>query len=134
MGAGYEPKFPQEDDLSDHHFQSATRRETIELRIMANVAVVDGPLPSPCFVWQGSHSGTGRGGGYPRMSLDGATVAVHRVVWTNMHGFIPPKKQIDHRCKNRMCVNHLHLEMVTHRLNQRRRVTPTDILYEGFSE
>ena len=67
------------------------------------------------------------------MSLDGATVAVHRVMWTNEHGYIPPKKQIDHRCCNRMCVNPLHLEMVTHKENQNRKqgeiktVTPTDL-------
>lgn len=55
------------------------------------------------------------------MSLDGQTVAVHRVMWTNVHGFIPGKKQIDHKCRQRMCVNPDHLEMVTHKENQRRR-------------
>lgn len=74
-----------------------------------------------CWVWQGTHSGTGRGGGYPRMSLDGATMAVHRVMWSCVNGPIPHKKQIDHTCENRMCVNPDHLEMVTNLQNQRRK-------------
>jgi hypothetical protein len=88
-------------------------------RVAARILEEAGPLPSPCWVWQGSHSGAGRGGSYPRMSLDGSTVAVHRVMWTQVHGYIPPKKQIDHRCENRLCVNPAHLQMVTHRRNQR---------------
>lgn len=55
------------------------------------------------------------------MSLDGQTVAVHRVVYTNFFGYIPGKKQIDHKCKNRKCCNPDHLEMVTHKENQKRR-------------
>lgn len=74
-----------------------------------------------CWIWQGPTSGDGRGGGYARMSLDGQTVCVHRVTYTHHHGYIPSKKQIDHTCRNRLCVNPRHLEMVTHKENQRRR-------------
>jgi hypothetical protein len=55
------------------------------------------------------------------MSLDGQTVAVHLVVWTHYNGFIPGKKQLDHLCSNRRCVQPAHLELVTHRVNQKRR-------------
>jgi hypothetical protein len=62
------------------------------------------------------------------MSLDGQTVAVHKVAWTNEHGFIPGKKTLDHACRNRRCVrwdkdeaDRTHLEMVTHKENCRRR-------------
>lgn len=78
----------------------------------------------PCWVWTGPTSGKVpecRGGGYPRMSLNGRTVAVHRVVFTHYHGFIPGKMQIDHKCNNRLCLNPEHLEIVTHKENQRRR-------------
>lgn len=98
------------------------RREDIISKILAKVKIIhlgfqiDG-IPDPCHIWQGSHSGDGRGGGYPRMSLDGQTVAVHLVVYTHHFGFIPGKKQIDHRCNNRLCVNKDHLQMVTHRKN-----------------
>ena len=77
--------------------------------------------PSPCHLWTGPTSGTGRGGGYGRMSLDGQTVAVHIVSYTNYYGYIPSKKQIDHLCNQRLCWNPLHLEKVTHLKNQRRR-------------
>ena len=74
-----------------------------------------------CWIWQGPTSGDGRGGGYGRMSLNGQTVAVHRVMFTHVHGFVPGKKQIDHTCRNRLCCNPDHLEMVTHKQNQKRR-------------
>lgn len=55
------------------------------------------------------------------MSLYGSTAAVHRVMYINHYGFVPNKKQIDHKCENRLCVNPEHLEMVTHKENQRRK-------------
>lgn len=77
--------------------------------------------PTGCWEWTGSTSGTGRGGGYGRMSLDGQTVAVHLVMFTHFFGYIPGKKQVDHLCNNRLCCNPMHLELVTHKENQRRR-------------
>ena len=62
------------------------------------------------------------------MCLNGATCAVHKVAWTNYHGYIPPRKQIDHKCNNRLCWREDHLGMVTHKRNQKlraaRRVKP----------
>lgn len=104
------------------------RRTGIMERILAKVTITDTGFilddkPSPCFEWNGSDSGTGRGGGYGRMSLNGQTVAVHLVVYTHFYGYIPGKKQIDHLCNNRLCCNPAHLEMVSHLLNQKRRAT-----------
>ncbi|AEH88152.1 HNH endonuclease signature motif containing protein [Mesorhizobium opportunistum] len=104
-----------------------SRREAIRARIMVCVEIVDtgyvdaSGQPSPCHIWTGPDSGSGRDGGYPRMSLDGQTVAVHIVNWTNEHGFIPGKKQLDHLCRTRRCIRDDHLEMVTHKQNQKRR-------------
>ncbi|WP_198666191.1 HNH endonuclease signature motif containing protein [Tropicimonas sp. IMCC34043] len=53
--------------------------------------------------------------------MDGATVAVHRANWINENGIIPPGKQLDHVCRNRLCVAVEHLELVTPRENCRRR-------------
>jgi len=97
------------------------RRATILKKVMSRVDLAPASIGGSCWVWQGPCSGNGRGGGYPRMCLDGQTVAVHRVMFTNFYGFVPGKKQIDHVCRNRMCVNPHHLEMVTHRENQRRK-------------
>ncbi|OKP79904.1 HNH endonuclease [Ensifer adhaerens] len=98
-----------------------SRREAIRERIMARV-VID-PVTG-CWIWQGPTSGSkGRGKNYPRMSLGSQTVAVHLVMWTNEHGYIPGKKQLDHKCRNRLCVNPdpEHTELVTHKENQKRR-------------
>lgn len=97
---------------------STNRREAIIGKVMSRVVI--NPATA-CWVWQGSDSGTGRGGGYGRMSLDGQTVAVHLVVFTHFNGFIPGKKQVDHTCRNRRCCNPAHLELVTHKQNQIRR-------------
>ena len=102
------------------------RRNGIIKRIHERVMVVDSGFmtdgrPSPCHIWQGPTSGEGRGGGYGRMSLNGQTVAVHLVVYSHFYGYIPGKKQIDHLCNNRLCCNPAHLEMVTHKTNQKRR-------------
>lgn len=55
------------------------------------------------------------------MSLDGHTVKVHRVGYMQFNGYLPPKKHVDHLCRNRRCWNPEHLEAVTHKQNQRRR-------------
>ncbi|WP_188610276.1 HNH endonuclease signature motif containing protein [Chelatococcus reniformis] len=94
-----------------------SRRLAIRAKILAGVVGVDG-----CWIWAGPTSGdSGRGAGYPRMSLDGGTMAVHKVHWICEYGPIPPRKQLDHRCRNRLCVRLDHLELVTHRQNQLRR-------------
>lgn len=99
-----------------------SRRERIREKILARSVEVPPPpwLDTPCRLWQGPTSGsTGRGKDYPRMTLDGATVAVHIAWWTNEHGLIPPRKQLDHLCRRRLCI--WHTELVTHKVNQKRR-------------
>jgi hypothetical protein len=97
------------------------RRDRIRAKIMARVFI--DPVTG-CWIWTGPTSGDeGRGAGYPRMSLDGQTVAVHIVMFTIEHGYVPGKKEIDHVCRTRLCVNPdpEHLEMVTRKENARRR-------------
>lgn len=103
-----------------------SRREAIHAKIYTCVAIVDTGYrdkdgnASCCHLWTAGDSGKGRGGGYPRMWLDGQVVAVHIVNWTNEHGYVPGKKELDHRCKQRLCVNDEHLELVSRRVNQLR--------------
>ena len=56
------------------------RRERILARIVAQIEI---DPDTGCWIWQGTTSGNGRGGGYPRMTYDGQTVAVHRVIATH---------------------------------------------------
>lgn len=91
----------------------ASHRDEIRERIMSRV--IENPRTG-CWIWSGPTSGNeGRGAGYPRMSLSGQTVAVHLVMWSNEFGFIPGKKEIDHVCRNRLCVRPHpdHLELVS---------------------
>lgn len=108
-----------------------SRRDRIRAKIMERSHEVKAPdFLRPelgcCRIWDGPTSGNGRGGDYGRMSLDGGTVAVHIASWTNEHGLIPPRKQLDHLCRRRLCVNDEHLELVTHKQNQRRKVPKKD--------
>lgn len=98
-----------------------SRRDRIRAKIYACVEIVDKGYKTECHLWTGPDSGDGRGGGYPRMKLDGQTVAVHIVSWTNEHGFVPGKKQLDHLCRVRRCIRDDHMELVTHKQNQKRR-------------
>jgi len=91
------------------------RRHRVIGRVMARVAV---DKETGCWNWTGPDSGNGRGGGYGRMSLDGQTVAVHLVMFTHFYGYLPSKKQVDHKCNNRRCCNPEHLQLVTPKKNQ----------------
>lgn len=98
------------------------RRDKIRAKILARCVETPGPLETPCQIWQGPTSGDeGRGKDYPRMNLDGATVAPHIAIWVVENGPIPPRKQLDHLCRVRRCCAENHLEMVTHKQNQKRR-------------
>lgn len=74
-----------------------------------------------CWLWQGSKSGNGRGGGYGRFTVSGQTVAAHRWSYATFTGRIIKGRHIDHLCANRACVNPDHLEQVSCKVNQQRR-------------
>lgn len=102
---------------------SSRRRIALFDRVKARCVEIPAPagLPGMCWIWQGPTSGSGRGGGYPRMSLDGRTVAVHRVTAAHEFGYLHAGRHVDHLCRNRLCVNPAHLQPVTHLENCRRR-------------
>jgi hypothetical protein len=55
--------------------------------------------------------------GYPSISDNGKTKAVHRLMWEYSNGPIPSGLQLDHLCRVRCCVRPGHLRLVTIREN-----------------
>jgi len=72
-----------------------------------------------CLEWQGTriHSG------YGKTSLDGKTVAAHRLAWIFSHGPIPPGLYVCHSCDNPPCVEPSHLWLGTNTDNMQDMVS-----------
>ncbi|PZQ79303.1 MAG: hypothetical protein DI549_20580 [Ancylobacter novellus] len=71
-----------------------------------------------CWLWTGSTSGTGRGGGYGRVTWRCATWAVHKLVWLLSGGRqLRPREQLDHGCRVRRCCNPAHLKPMFQKRN-----------------
>lgn len=90
-------------------------------RAMSRIAVLD----SGCWLWLGCTNK-----GYARMNVGGKIVDLHRWMYQQANGPLPPQAQLDHtchtndeecqggyECSHRRCVNPDHLEPVTAREN-----------------
>lgn len=98
--------------------ETTSRRNEIIQHIYSRCIEEDHGYDTPCYVYQGSDSGQNhRGAGYPKMSLDGQTVRVHRVVFVHFEGYLHSKRQVDHKCHVRMCVRYEHLRKATQKQN-----------------
>jgi hypothetical protein len=89
-----------------------------------------GPLPdksdplvmapaTPCWQWTGAVSAT-YGSFTWRPKKRGQTTVAHRISVLLAGVEIPDGMQVDHLCRNRLCVNPEHLEVVTPSVNMRR--------------
>src|SRR5438105_140221 len=80
-------------------------------------AKVDRFDPDHCWEWTGGRSDTGYGS--LNLGRDGSrrSVSAHRFAYELLIGPIPAGLVTDHLCRNRMCVNPKHLEMVSPRTN-----------------
>lgn len=100
---------------------SHTRRCSTECRFLALVEMEPG-----CWTWTGSQDGKG----YGQMKLLGLSpVKAHRISYELSVGPIPEGMQLDHLCRNRLCVNPDHLEPVTNRENTMRGMAPSVITH-----
>lgn len=57
---------------------------------------------------------------YGNFFWNGRNGYAHRFAYEQAHGPIDDDREIDHACRNTLCVNAAHLEAVTHRVNVRR--------------
>ncbi len=79
-----------------------------------NKAIVNGD----CFEWVAGKSRVG----YGKFQLEGRTRLAHRVAYEMVYGDIPGQLTIDHLCMNKLCVNPMHMELVTLSENVRRKI------------
>lgn len=69
-----------------------------------------------CWEWTGATK-QGYGHWWP---VPGGSTRVHRAAWEMLVGPIPAGFTLDHRCRNKICVDPDHLEIVTDDENKRR--------------
>lgn len=82
-------------------------------RIIKKIRLIPGPLLDYCWEWTGYRDPDG----YGKVGKDGHDRKASRVVYEALCGPIPETLELDHLCRNRSCVNPLHLEPVTHLVN-----------------
>lgn len=66
-----------------------------------------------CLIWTGLTDARG----YGRFRIGDKKHAAHRVAYELLVGLVPDGMELDHRCRTRRCINHHHLQPVTHREN-----------------
>ena len=69
-------------------------------------------LTTPCRVWRG-----GLTRGYGQRRVEGRVRLVHRWIWEQIHGPIPPGMVVMHRCDNPPCFRLDHLQLGTQKQN-----------------
>ena len=69
--------------------------------------------PDGCWLWAGSQAGAGYGYAW----WGGRLGYTHRWSYAYYKGPIPTDCEVDHLCKQRLCLNPAHLEAVPHRIN-----------------
>ena len=87
-------------------------------RFWAKTRIEDAGYETLCVTWTGSKTAAG----YGNVKVGGKNFYAHRLVYEARHGEIPTRLDgdravIDHRCRNRACVNVDHLDVVTNREN-----------------
>jgi hypothetical protein len=76
-----------------------------------------------CWVWLGKPTTYG----YGQFSVRRKNYRAHRYAWMLLRGAIPDGLVIDHVCRNRLCVNPNHLELVTSVENVMRGIGPSAV-------
>ena len=82
--------------------------------------IADLSMPEPnsgCWLWLGVIKNNGYGTLGVKRGQKWMTQHAHRVSYEVAHGSIPAGADLDHKCRNRACVNPQHLEPVSRSVN-----------------
>jgi hypothetical protein len=86
--------------------------KALELERQKNYRITDLGYSTPCWIWLGQTVK-----GYGRIKFMGLTFAAHAMFYRQMHKGFNYKLELDHKCKNKACVNPDHMEPITHAEN-----------------
>jgi len=82
--------------------------EGIKAKLLARIKIVEGPLATPCWIWQGAKNW----GGHGQLKWEGRNYLAHRVSWRVHYGAIV-KRNICQRCDRNDCIRPDHLAFGT---------------------
>lgn len=101
--------------MSKHHIRMDF---TPYQRLLRDVARVYRQIDfsGDCHIWKGTTAGNGYGTAF----FNGKAERAHRITFMVQIGPIPEGMELDHLCRNTLCVNPRHLEPVSHRENMQR--------------
>lgn len=89
---------------------SPTRREFIRFPRKVDT---HGDRKDVCWTWLANTFGDGRG----QVTYKQKKWQAHKWLYCALRGNVPQGMELDHLCRNGLCVNPYHLEPVTHRVN-----------------
>ncbi len=78
---------------------------------------VNKDAPDGHWLWTGA---TNRENGYPLFRVGDKLKRAHILAYEDVNGPVPANMDLDHLCRNRMCVNPAHLQAVTLKVNNER--------------
>jgi HNH endonuclease len=110
--------------VNPDHLEPVTPRMNAERHLYPNGRPAIGSAPpivrrvdsQDCILWERARDGRGYGAVWDGKRVVGA----HRLAYERANGPIPPGMEIDHLCRNTLCVNPDHLEAVSPGENKRR--------------
>lgn len=82
---------------------------------------IDTNQNTECWLWTGAKQSDG----YGVVGHENKIYLAHRKIYEILVGKIPEGLELDHKCRNRSCVNPAHLEPVTHKENVLRGKSPS---------
>jgi HNH endonuclease len=96
----------------------------IDERFWSKISIEDQAFPeNDCMIWTASRARSRNGNGGGTFSADGKTVMAYRWAYERYRGPIPEGLVCDHLCRDPMCVNPDHIEIVTRSENNKRGLT-----------